>query len=170
MKVIHFFYWKDCIEFVKARGASIIGISPNSLNVRVNERNHTVSTNSNVASYKSLAVEDVVFENNFVAFIISAKEGLTNEQLSLCEIILHVGFPVQELEQYVHYDSKISICFHHYACSTHLSQRAMEGEKYTLQEFDHLKLGSFKHSRSDNKILPVDSEDGLFNLFSPGEL
>jgi hypothetical protein len=156
------------MAFLSERGASVYGISP-SLITEDNEREVSVSTSETITLYKSQAVEDVTFENSVVAFIISAKEGLTVEQLSLCETILHVGFPVQELEQYVHYDSKISICFQHYACSAHLLQVAMEGEKYTLQEFDHLALGSFKHSRSENKILPVDSEDGLSNLFASYE-
>jgi hypothetical protein len=155
------------MAYLSERGASVYGISPY-LITGFKEREVSVSAGENM-TYKSLAVEDVIFENSAVAFIISAKEGLTAEQLSLCETILHVRFPVQELEQYVYYDSKISICFQHYACSAHLLQRTMEGEKYTLQEFDNLALGSFKHSRNENKIVPVDSEDGLSNLFDSGE-
>jgi hypothetical protein len=167
MKVLHFFYWKDCMVYLSERGASVYGISP----FLIPGFNHevSVSTDENIASYKSLAVEDVLFENSVVAFIISAKEGLTPEQLSLCETILHVRFPVQEMEQYVHYDSKISICFQHYACSAHLLQNTMEGEKYALQEFDNSAMGSFKHRRKENKIIPVDSEDGLSHLFNSDE-
>lgn len=157
------------MAFLLERGATVYGISP-SLITGDNERVVSITSRDTLALYKSQAVEDVTFENSVVAFIISSKEGLTSEQLSLCETILHVGFPIQELEQYVHYDSKISICFQHYASSAHLLQVAMEGEKYTLQEFDHLALGSFKHSRSENKILPVDSEDCISNLFASDEL
>lgn len=160
VKVQHFFYWKECIDFVKARGCLVYGISPRYLEAK----SISDSTICN-QDHASIAVEKVPFSEGFAAFIVGEKEGLTFEQVSLCNKVLHVKFPHQELEEFVHYDSKIAICFHHYASSAGFSQRSREGEKFTLREMNNPLCEGLKALRMDKSPLPVDSEDCLVNLF-----
>ena len=203
IRVIHFFYWKDCIAFVKGKGFSVYGISPRSLmpsslgnqTLGIQSDSESDSASELVAgeggelsvelkgeglsipsaavanvsavsvSVGSVPVEDMTFDNSLVAFIVGEKEGLTAEQLSLCDTVLHVGFPHPELEEYVHYDSKIAICFSHHASSAGFSQRERQGEKYTLREVNSSFSDGLKACRIDEKPCAVDSEDGLLNLF-----
>lgn len=153
IRVIHFFYWKDCVEFVKSRGCSIYGISPRCLQ----------QTAAGVA--ETNAVDKISFGEHFAAFIVGEKEGLTIEQMSICDEVLHIRFPNQKLEEFVHYDSKIAICFHHYASSAGFEQRSRQGEKYTLQNIDSTMSDGLKALRVDKKSPMVDSEDGLATLF-----
>lgn len=164
IRVIHFFYWKDCVAFVKNRGFSVYGISPRALGIRA----HADSVNAEevgASLVSSVAVEDMVFDKTFVAFIVGEKEGLTAEQESLCDTVLHVGFPQPELEEFVHYDSKIAICFSHHASSAGFSQRSRQGEKFTLREQNSSHSDGLKACRVDEKPCAVDSEDGLLTLF-----
>lgn len=160
IKVQHFFYWKDCMDFVKARGCLVYGISPRYLEIK------SIS-DSAIRSHGSVscAVEEVSFSEGFAAFIVGEKEGLTSEQVSLCNKVLHVRFPHQDFEEFVHYDSKIAICFHHYASAAGFSQRTREGEKFSLREMNNPLSEGLKALRMDKHSLPVDSEDCLVNLF-----
>ena len=163
IRVIHFFYWKDCIEFVRSKHFIIFGISPRSFGNKCNFNSESIS--NKVLLTSSVPVESMTFDKRCVAFIVGEKEGLTSEQISLCDTVFHVGFPSMELEEFVHYDSKIAVCFHHYASSVGFSQRSRKGEKYTLQEVSNKHTDGLKACRVDKKPLPVDSEDGLLNLF-----
>lgn len=154
IRVIHFFYWKDCIEFVKSRGCSIYGIS--------SRRLERIADGVDETS----AVEYVSFTGSFAAFIVGEKEGLTAEQISLCDVVLHIRFPNQKFEEFVHYDSKIAICFHHYASSVGFQQRSRKGEKYTLQDINSTLSDGLKAVRIDKKPPIVDCEDGLASLFN----
>jgi hypothetical protein len=162
IKVIHFFYWKDCIDFVKSRGFTVYGISPRRLGL--DSDCETPSDKSRSGTLSSVAADDLIFGRNFAAFIVGEKEGLTVEQISLCDTVLHIGFPHQDMEEYVHYDSKIAICFDHHASSSGFSQRSRQGEKYTLQEMSGHSDG-LKACRLDPRPPHVDSEDGLLTLF-----
>ena len=155
IRVIHFFYWKDCVEFVKSRGCIIYGISPRRIG----------QTTGTAGIIETNAVEDVSFAEHFAAFIVGEKEGLTTEQMFLCDKVLHIRFPNQKLEEFVHYDSKIAICFHHNASSAGFQQRSRHGEKYTLQDISSTMSDGLKALRIDKKPPIVDSEDGLANLF-----
>jgi hypothetical protein len=161
IRVMHFFYWKDCTDFVKKRGCIVYGISPRRLVIGV-QNNQEIASDSAGSSYP---IEEVSFCENFAAFIVGEKEGLTSEQISISDKVLHVSFPHQNLEEFVHYDSKIATCFHHYASSAGLSQRSRQGEKYTLQEVISPLSEGLKAIRIDKKPPPIDSEDGLSNLF-----
>lgn len=161
IRVIHFFYWKDCIEFVKKRGCLVYSISPRRLGFSSQNKEGNVAD----SACTSYPIEAVPFCENFAAFIVGEKEGLTLEQITISDRVLHVTFPHQELEEFVHYDSKIATCFHHYASSAGLSQRSRQGEKYTLHEVKSLLSEGLKALRIDEKPPAIDSEDGLFNLF-----
>lgn len=163
IRVIHFFYWKDCIEFVRRKGFCIYGICPRSLKGKADSTLEIESDKGLLTS--SVAVESMIFDKRCIAFIVGEKEGLTLEQMSVCDTLLHVGFPNMELEEFVHYDSKIATCFHHQASSAGYSQRSRHGEKYTLQDTSSKFSDGLKACRVDKKPPPVDSEDGLLNLF-----
>lgn len=163
IRVIHFFYWKDCIDFVKTRGCIVYGISPRRLEINSSSNQRIASDSDSTSS--SYPIEEVSFGENFAAFIVGEKDGLTSEQISISDKVLHVSFPYQELEEFVHYDSKIATCFHHYASSAGLSQRSRQGEKYTLQEVMSPLSEGLKAIRIDKKPPAIDSEDGLSNLF-----
>ena len=161
IRVIHFFYWKDCIEFVRSKGFTVYGISPRSLGSQADSSPES----SNMDSGASIAVERGTFKTARVAFIVGEKEGLTAEQISVCNAVLHVRFPHMELQEFVHYDSKIATCFHHFANSAGFAQRSREGEKYTLLEIKSSLSDGLKACRIDKKPPQVDSEDGLMILF-----
>ena len=163
IQVIHFFYWRDCVEFVKSKGFSVYGISPRCLAIYVNSG--TANCNEDTEKAVSVAADRAVFNKRQIAFIVGEKEGLTDEQISVCDIVLHVGFPHMELQEFVHYDSKIAICFHHHANSAGFAQRSRQGEKYTLLDIKSTHSDGLKACRIDKKPPPVDSEDGLINLF-----
>lgn len=167
IRVIHFFYWKDCIDFVKKRGCVVYGISPRRLQINSQSSQGVgiASNSANSSTGSSYPIEEESFCDHFAAFIVGEKEGLTSEQISISDKVLHVSFPHQELEEFVHYDSKIATCFHHYASSAGLSQRSRQGEKYTLQEVLSPLSEGLKAIRIDKKPPAIDSEDGLSNLF-----
>lgn len=112
IEVVHFYYWSECLEFVKSMGYSVYAISPTALNTPpvpdiISEKRHR----------ESVPIQPEVFNTNPAMFVVGDKDGLSQDILDISDVVLHVGFPVKEriVEERVPYDSKIGICFYQFA-------------------------------------------------------
>jgi hypothetical protein len=111
-------------------------------------------------------VQSIAFHSYSVAYIIGEKQGLTAEQQLISDIVVHVSFPRQELEDFIPYDNKIAVAFQCFASHTHgFAERRREGEKYSLEKTVLEKRVRKAVSIINHKAPPVDSEDCIASLF-----
>ena len=76
IRVIHFFYWKDCIDFAKKRGCVVYGISPRRLQINSQSSQGVgiASNSANSSTGSSYPIEEESFCDHFAAFIVGEKE------------------------------------------------------------------------------------------------
>jgi tRNA(Leu) C34 or U34 (ribose-2'-O)-methylase TrmL len=121
MKILHFYYLKDCVLFLKQRECSIYSMSPT-----MNHRNDSVP------------IEKFDFNKRSAAFIVSSGREhdllVTPEQASNSDKILHVTVPVAEFDHALHYNAKISICLETYARHALFNARLFYAEKYVIDD------------------------------------
>jgi tRNA C32,U32 (ribose-2'-O)-methylase TrmJ len=158
IQVIHFYYWHECVAFVKARGCTVYSISPY----------HLGNPKQKDGTKTSMAIQAIEFNTFSAAFIIGERQGLTEEQQEISDMIVHVSFPRQELEEYIPYDNKIAVVFQRYTSKTvGFAERGREGEKYCLKPVP-LEKSVRKAVTMSNHLHdadPITSEDGLAGLF-----
>ena len=166
IQVIHFYYWHECVAFVKERGCIVYSISPYHLSPSDTSSNKEELNDGSKRS--SIAIQAIEFNSFSAAFIIGERQGLTDEQQEICDTIVHVSFPRQELEEYIPYDNKIATVFQRFTSkTTGFAERGREGEKYSLKPIPLEKsvrkaVSMSKQLQDDN---PMESEDGLAGLF-----
>ena len=162
IRVQHFYYWKDCINFLRISNCLVYGLSSFQILPLTSDQN-------NDAQY-SQPIDGFHFTmTNNAGFIIGETDGLTVEQRSLCDYLLHVRFPKQCLESYVQYDCKISISLHCYALQAGYNNVDRNGEKYLLTIDDTYSLDGKKASTEKMIInchdLLCDGDESIPNLF-----
>jgi tRNA G18 (ribose-2'-O)-methylase SpoU len=130
IRVIHFYYWKEFYEYIKQKNNCLIfGLSHTSSSIS------TLSTNIELLSKPNIPIHETNFNNNDSVFMMGESNNLlTEEQLILCDNILHVPFPNSNLEKLVNYDSKVAICMHHFSTQAKFEERSVIGEKFHVQE------------------------------------
>ena len=165
IRVIHFYYWHECVAFVKARGCIVYSISPYHLTP---SEPSSVIEEQKKGNKTSIAIQAIEFNSFSASFIIGERQGLTDEQREVSDMIVHVSFPRQELEEYIPYDNKIAVVFQRFTSKTAgFAERGREGEKYCLKPVPLKKsvrkaVSMSNHLHDDN---PIGSEDGLAGLF-----
>jgi len=186
LQVWHFFYWNECLDFIKSRYNDNIGIysiSPLRLCIESTENVDGIETlqsiqsnfqrNTNLESITSTSVAHADFSSHLNAcFIIGEKDGLSLEQLSICDKVLHVEFKgmTSGSEVLIGYDSKISICLQqfcvHKSLSSRRKDRELEKHELGIVDKDHIKTVRYaqkslkQYSREDCDF------EGLNRLFS----
>lgn len=157
VEVIHFYYWRECIDYCRNLGYSIYSISPSFIVGTPEERGTT-------------SVDSFIFKNTDSCFIVGERDSLTTEQKLISDVIFHVDIPCMHFEDKVVYDSKVAICLQQYAATVGLDPRTYENEKHVLGERDFRRAKTVKAGR-DNARTPLSTEGGdedelLGSLFS----
>jgi tRNA G18 (ribose-2'-O)-methylase SpoU len=147
VQVVHFYYWKDCVEFCREKGCNIFAISPAVVQA---------SSERIVGSY---SVDSFVFSSLSACFIVGEKDGLTREQLDIADCVLHVDVPNATFADNVVYDSKVAICLHHFAVSTEMQAGTFHNEKHALGERNYQRPKTIKAGRN-NAREAVETGDG----------
>lgn len=151
--VIHFYYWKECLEYCRERGYAVYSISPSRL---------AAETLGVPSGSKSVDTHD--FQNTSSCFIVGEREGLTTEQLSISDVVFHVDIPCMQFEDKVVYDSKVAICLQQYASTADLAPRSHENEKHVLGERDFRRAKTVKagrdHARGAEDAIGIDATEG----------
>jgi hypothetical protein len=194
ISVIHFYYWKECIEYLRSQGCtSIYGISPRAINYDRQEFGDPSAGNGAANLVPSIAAGKATFlDHPSSAFIIAERDCLSFEQISICDTVLHVSFPCEAYSDHVHYDAKTAICLHQFASTFASDACKREGEKFCLPVNDDIYLkakkmtslslsaakrrdmniletsGTSVNSRNapgDSDLAGQDPEEGVFRLF-----
>ena len=157
VRMVHFYYWHECIAYVKGKGCTVVGISPYEL------------------PGTSCAVQRVGFGAFSVAFVVGERQGLSEEQVRVSDVVAHVAFPRQELEDYIPFDNKIAVALQNFASKTvGFAEHRRDGEKYSIEQEPLERRArkavtlSASAGRQETRGVPVESEDALASLF--GEL
>ena len=157
VRMVHFYYWHECIAYVKGKGCTVVGISPYEL------------------PGTSCAVHRVGFGAFSVAFVVGERQGLSEEQVRVSDVVAHVAFPRQELEDYIPFDNKIAVALQNFASKTvGFAEHRRDGEKYSIEQEPLERRArkavtlSASAGRQETRGAPVESEDALASLF--GEL
>lgn len=137
IEVIHFYYWRECIDFCRKRKCEIYSISPTRICPGMSDL--IVST---------VSVDSFTF-NAASCFIVGERYGLTAEQLSISDVVFHVEVPCMDFEDQVVYDSKVAICLQQYAATAGLIPRSHENEKHILGDRDCRRAKTVKVGRDN---------------------
>ncbi len=155
MQVIHFYYWKDLIEYVKERGCQTCSISPKSIEQTTSSRLDDDSSVTTISTTKSHSVDDFQFIQS-TCFIVGEREELTTEQINICDHILHVEIPNMNYQHLVHYDTKISLCFQQFAIQSNFKISEYNGEKHVLGALEQTKVRLIKYAKQNLKTTAAD--------------
>lgn len=162
--VIHFYYWHECLSYCRERNCTVYAISPK-----------IVAPHDSGPSRKfSASVDRFHFNNDCDAcFIVGEREGLTDEQVEISDVVLHVDIPNVLYEEKIAYDSKVAICLHSYAVCAGVVPRSHENEKHVLGTVDFRRAKTIKVGRNNARKAECDTndavediEDGLSALFA----
>lgn len=160
--IVHFYYWKDCIEFCRERDCKLYAVSPSILE-------------DNTCKQRSVSVDTFKFDVPNACFIIGQKDGLTTEQMEISDAILHVEVPLSDYASKIVYDSKLAICLQQFAATTCKIPRGFENEKHVLGELNFRRPRTIKAGRKNARAAAAESnavisdpglEEPLDNLFS----
>lgn len=129
IRVLHFYYWSEFYQYIKQmENCLVYGVSHSSSSIS------TLSTNIELISKPNIPIHNINFNNNNSVFMMGESNNLlTEEQLILCDNIIHVPFPNSNLEKLVNYDSKLAICMHHFCTQNKFDERLVIGEKFHVQ-------------------------------------
>jgi hypothetical protein len=116
LKILHFFYWNECKEFLRSKNCLIRAIVPSS----------EISRFDNVYDSRKFSY------SGSSAFILASKSILSNEQVQICDDFLTVYFPHEKFSRDVHYDVIVSITLQHFASSMNFIEREFFGEKFSI--------------------------------------
>lgn len=161
--VIHFYYWHECLSYCRERNCSIYGISPS-----------IIYGGAETGAKRSSSVDTHKFNCSDACFIVGEREGLTGEQISISDVVLHVEIPRSEFADKVAYDAKVAICLNSYAVGANIAPRSHENEKHVLGEVDFRRAKTIKVGRDNARKREMevnagaaldDNEDGLCSLF-----
>jgi hypothetical protein len=125
IKIRHFYYLHDFIDFVKERGCKLYGISSLSYD--------SDFTPSNQYEQSLTNIENCQF-NESIAFIIGNKHNMI-EDAHLFDKNLYIPYPHKNVKHDINYDAKLSICMHIFTKSVGYKERTRkEGvEKFQLE-------------------------------------
>ncbi len=166
LQISHFFYWQELIDKIREE-YQVVGISPTS--------------QVNGISSEMVFPLDRVSLSKKVCFIVGKeREGLSQEQISLCNAVVYIPCPIQSLENLVHIDAKISLCFQRFATVNNLNKTMFEGSKHIIssegrsideaaQSFSHaLSLRPARILKSVSNTSNENSDEVLdrFDIFS----
>jgi len=139
--------------------------------------NPTHPQHAKLESFFSTSVAHIDFSSKLNAcFIVGEKDGLSQEQLIICDSILHVDFKgmTSLSEVLIGYDSKISICLQHFCVQKSISSRRKDSElekhEIGIVDKDHIKTVRYAQ-KSLKKCSMISSTigleyEGLNQLFS----
>lgn len=119
--IVHFYYWSECVEYVRERGCSLVAVTPFALRPDTAE----------AGGPTSLSVDTFSFSKN-TCFLIGDKDGCTAGQLAIADEILHVESPNLAYNSFVRYDAKISVCFQRFCIDMASASSEHHGEKHLL--------------------------------------
>lgn len=149
IQVLHFFSWPECVEFLRSQNCSLFGLCP------------SLSSWSDVTP--STSVHSVEADRS-IALLLGPKNNLTSEIISIADCIIHVPVPNIELEEFVHYDAKVSICLQHFACQAALPITDFRDGKHHREmqrEIFHTPKRQVAQVSMDDAL-----EEGFADLFS----
>ena len=112
---MHFYYWKDCKDFLKSRNCSIYAIF-----------NFQDSLDSKHVS----DISNTLFENSS-AFLLQSKHGYSEEEKSLCDSNITVEFPNKNMSPLINYDVYVSIVLEKFS-SMNFNEKLKKGEKFLI--------------------------------------
>ena len=104
------------------------------------------------------------------------RQGLSEEQVRVSDVVVHVAFPLQELEDYIPFDNKIAVVLQQFASKTAgFSEHGRDGEKYRIEQapLERRARKAVTLSASagrEERGTPVESEDALALLFGDEDL
>jgi hypothetical protein len=179
VEVVHFYYWRECLDFCGQMGCTVYGISPRALtlgpvsqllevtepasssesgigsecaelDVLASEPQSEASPAPIFASIASVSVDTFAFAGP-ACFIVGEKTGLTQEQVAISHTVLHVTVPVAALEESIPYDTKVALCLQRYAAAVGLAESSHSGEKHLLAPRDHMRGAFIKAGRANAK-------------------
>lgn len=136
--VIHFYYWHECLAYCREKDCAIYSISPAIL-----------TSECNSGAIVSTSVDTFQFSFAEACFLVGERDGLTQEQLSISDFILHVEIPRIDFSDKVAYDTKVAICLNSYAVGANIVPRSHENEKHVLGEVDFRRAKTIKVGRNN---------------------
>jgi hypothetical protein len=121
MHVRHFYYWNECISYLKDTYAcEVIGIALSSRHIED-------------SLPPSVSIATTIFATPNVCFIVSNRFGFPSGAIEHCDKFVHVDIPNSDYEHLVHFDAKTSICLQHYTSQSGKSETVFSGGKYAVE-------------------------------------
>jgi hypothetical protein len=109
---------------------------------------------------RSVTVESIKFLESS-CFIIGDSKGLSEEQKSICDVLLHIDLPLIELQHLIKYDSKIALCLQRFAICANFTERGRElgKEKHLVGEKLYRKKLICKMNRNRDNLIRNEPND-----------
>eukprot|EP01031_Cornospumella_fuschlensis_P035601 gene35601-43176_t len=127
MQILHFYYWKECADFLAAEDCEMVGFCVS--------QPHAQSISSEVSSSGGGLEPVPIYQCTFLrsaCFFLGPKVLLTAEMDSVCQRLVYVPLPQPQLEHYVHPNAKLSICLQHFAQQAGFAATGFSGGKHIV--------------------------------------
>ena len=172
IKIRHFYYLHDFIDFVKGRGCKVYGISSLSFDPSSYKP-------SNEYEERLVNIEHCIF-NESIAFIIGNKHNMIDDA-HLFDKNLYIPYHHNNVIHDINYDAKLSICMHIFTKSVggYIERTRKEGvEKFQLETLTThrtkqdrvLDKARYKNNINDNNNFDnYDNDDTISKLFNDEE-
>ena len=117
--VLHFYYLKDCLAFLRERGCKV----------------YSISASASIHS-SSIDITNCRFSSSAAFILASGSEfrmALSREKCEAADKILHCSLPQPVFEAGLHYNAKLSICLQEYAMQMNFEALPYAGEKHVIE-------------------------------------
>lgn len=135
--VIHFYDWKEAVEFTQALRCTLYGINNNEMNPKT-----SIIT-------PCLVAQEVEYSNRSV-FVLNNTGYLSADEIRICAHVITLDVPCCKINNGVvgigsiKYEAVVGICLNYYSCfKQHMPEREFKGEKFKIE---------FKTDHSDGQI------------------
>ena len=126
IEILHFYYWNELRAYVRSLDCCIYGVT------------------SDVNHLNSTSIENISFHSSAVFIIGGKQDALSEEQVSICDVLISVPFPCPpSLSARVNYDVRISLCLHRYVISMQYQETQIIGEKFCMLDLNPRRQPSY---------------------------
>lgn len=152
MGVLHFFYWSDCIAYLRETYPSIQfgGITSSSDPI-------------GNGSIPAISTDRIIYTTDYVCLVTQSdvRLNLTPEQIAFLDFSLYVRVPHKVLEPHLHWMTKLSIVFRTFGEQKGFSTTSHEGQKFSVVGLQEGSTASIKTFSSTANLQPTIEDQNL---------